>query len=303
MEADYDDDTAKAKCKTSDMVSFRIRLFAGEEKTQEPVIVEIQRSSGSPGCFMRVCKKILDGAEGAEIEAETVPARKKVPPCIMKTPISKMRCLQDVDKQDPHKEVNQGINKSLDLLRSKEKDVNALGLENLCYMTDPLKTRPDMAIISCKAMIVGQHCTEIRDEIGIMLQKDAFIPEEFEVHARKDIFEKCRHLTIVLLSNVLALTSQDGCLADAIQNQKWFTDFLIPSLLDEVKSFEVSSNNAYEAACGLTYIATCSDIARRVMKENSAVEDLQSANQFAMYNHELLASETKRSLEALGCPL
>merc|ERR1712207_47031 len=114
-----------------------------------------------------------------------------------------------------------------------------------------------------------------------MLQKDAFLPEEFEN-------------AIVLLSNVLALTSQDGCLADAIQNQKWFTEFLIPSLLDEVKSFEVSSNNAYEAACGLTFLAKCSDVARRKMKENSAVDDLQLANQFAIFNHELLAVETKR---------
>jgi hypothetical protein len=39
------------------------------------------------------------------------------------------------------------------------------------------------------------------------------------------------------------------------------------------------------------------------MEENAAVEDLQSANQFAVYNHELLASETKRSLKALGYPI
>jgi len=303
IEAEYDGEKGKVKCKTSDMVSFRIRLFAGDESTQEPVIIEIQRRSGSPSCFMRVCKNILDGAEGIEVQAETVPARKKMPPWMTKTPISSMKCLDDVQKRDPHKEVNLGIRKSLDLLRSKDKDVNVLGLENLCYMTDPLKTRPDMAIISCKAIIVGEHSTEIRDEIGILLQKDTFLPEEFEVNAIKDLFDKCRHLAIVLLTNVLALTSQDGSLVDAVQNQKWFTEFLIPSLLDEVKSFEISSNNAHEAACGLTYLATCSDIARRVMEENAAVEDLQSANQFAVYNHELLASETKRSLKALGYPI
>jgi hypothetical protein len=303
IEAEYDGEKGKVKCRTSDMVSFRIRLFAGNESTQEPVIVEIQRRSGSPSCFMRVCKNILDGAEGIEVQAETVPARKKIPPWMTKTPVSSMKCLVDVQKRDPHKEANLGISKSLDLLRSKDKDVNVLGLENLCYLTDTLKTRPDMAMISCKAIIVGEHSTEIRDEIGILLQKDTFLPEEFEVNAIKDLFDKCRHLAIVLLTNVLALTSQDGSLADAVQNQKWFAEFLIPSLLDEVKSFKTSSNNAHEAACGLTYLATCSDIARRVMEENAAVEDLQSANQFAVCNHELLASETKRSLKALGYPI
>merc|ERR1719310_1523926 len=140
-----------------------------------------------------------------------------------------------------------------------------------------------MAIIFCKAIIFGQHCTEIQEEIGVMLQNDAFLPEEFEVHPHKELFDKCRHLALVLLSNVLTLTHQEGCLSDAIQNQKWFTEFLIPSLLDEVKSFEISSNNA-----------------RSVMHENSAIDDLKSANQFAVVNHNLLASETRPSLALLG---
>lgn len=300
IEAEFDGESAKAKCKTSDMVGFRIRLFAGQSKTQEPIIVEIQRRSGSPRCFMRVCKKILDAAEGLEIESDSIPARKKVPPCISKTPVGEMKCLQSIDKQDPHAEVNIGIRKSLEMLRSKKKDVNVLGLENICFMTDPLKTRPDMAIISCKAILAGPYCKEIQDEIGVMLQKDAFLPEEFGIHPFRELFDKCHHLAIVLLSNVLELTSQDGCLEDAVQAQKWITDFLIPSLLDEVKSFEISSNNAYEAACGLTSLAACSDVARRVMKENSAVDDLQSANQFAMYNHDLLESETRKCLALLG---
>lgn len=303
IEAEFDGKTAKAKCKTSDMVDFRIRLFAGQSRTQEPIIVEIQRRSGSPRCFIGVCKKILDAAEGKEIQPESVSARKKMPPSIMKTPACEMKCLQNIDRQDPHIEINRGMNKSLEMLRSKRKEVNVLGLENLCFMTDPLKTRPDMAIISCKALFAGQYCTELRDEIGGMLQKDAILPEELGNSPRKELFDKCRHLAIVLLSNVLALTSQDGCLDHAVQNQKWFSEFLIPSLLDEVKNFEVSSNNAYEAACGLTSLAKCSDVARGVMIANSAVGDLQSANQFAIYNHNLLASETRRSLGLLGHPI
>lgn len=303
IEAEFDAETAKAKCKTSDMVVFRIRLFAGESKTQEPIIVEIQRRSGSPRCFLSVCKKILDAAEGAEIQPECIPARKKMPPCMMKTPVCEMKCLQNIDKQDTQIEVNSGMNKSLEMLRSKKKEVNLLGLENLCFMTDPLKTRPDMAMISCKAIISGDYSTEIRDEVGFMLKKDLYFHEDFEVDAYKELFKKRRHLAVAVLSNVLALTSQDGCLADAVQSQEWFTEFLIPSLLDEVKHFEVSSNNAYEAACGLTYLASCSDIARRIMKENSAIEDLQAAKQFAMYHHELLALEAQRSLGALGHPI
>jgi hypothetical protein len=300
VEAEYDGQKAKAKCKTNDMVSFRIRLFAGDESLQQPVIVEIQRRSGSPSCFMRVCRQILDGAEGLDIEAETVPARKKMPACMMKMPVSGLKCIQkaSVDR-DPQAEANGSILKSLDLLRSKEKDTNCLGLESLCHMTDPLKTRPDIALLCCKAVISGEHSVEIREEIGVILQKDVFVPEEFEDNSMKEMFDKCRHLSLCLLSNVLDLTSKDGCLADAVKTEKWFAD-LIFTLLDEVKGFEGSSNNAYEAACGLTCLASCSDVARRLMLEQSAVEDLQAAYAFAVCNHELLANETERSLQALG---
>ena len=300
VEAEYDGEKAKAKCKTNDMVSFRIRLFAGDEGQQQPVIVEIQRRSGSPSCFMRVCRQILDGAEGMEIAAETVPARKKMPPFMAKAPVGGLKCIQQASlARDPQAEANSSIEKCLVLLRSKEKDTNALGLENLLHMTDPLKTRPDIALIVCKQVISGENSVEIREEIGAMLQKDVFVPEEFEANSMKEVFEKCRHLCLCLLSNVLGLTSKDGCLEGAVKSEKWFAD-LICTLLDEVKAFEESSNNAYEAASGLTALATCSEVARRLMKDNTAVEDLQAAYAFAKVNHELLANETERSLQALG---
>ncbi|KAL3924029.1 MAG: hypothetical protein SGILL_001293 [Bacillariaceae sp.] len=300
VEAEYDGEKAKAKCKTNDMVSFRIRLFAGDGTSQQPVIVEIQRRSGSPSCFMRVCRQILDGAEGMAVPAETAPARKKMPPCMMKMPVSGLKCIQKASAaRDPQAEADSSILKSLDLLRSKEKDTNSLGLENLLHMTDPLKTRPDIALIVCKHVIAGEHSVEIREEIGVMLQKDVFVPEEFEANAMKELFDKCRHLSLCVLSNILDLTSKDGCLEAAVKSEKWFAD-LICTLLDEIKAFEDSSNNAYEAACGLTSLATCSDVARRLMVENTAVEDLKAAYAFALSNHELLANETERSLKALG---
>mmetsp|Transcript_14706 Transcript_14706/g.35936 ORF Transcript_14706/g.35936 Transcript_14706/m.35936 type:complete len:455 (+) Transcript_14706:192-1556(+) len=304
VDADYDSENAKAKCKTSDSVSFRIRLFAGGEEGL-PVIVEVQRRQGPTTCFMRVCRQILDGAEGKKVEADTTtPVRKQMPACFGKggpSSIGNMKCLQGVPlmaKRDPHAEAHGAVLKSFDLLRSKEKDANVLGLENLCHCTDPLKTRPDIALISCKALISGEHSLEIREEVGVMLQKDTF--DYGAEEAMIELCEKCRHLALVLLSNVLLLTSKEGSLCDAVKSEKWFSEFLIPSLLDEIRSHEHSSNNAYEAACGITCLAKSSDVARRLMEEHSAVEDLQAAHRYALVNHELLANEAERSLAALG---
>lgn len=299
VDAEYDCEKAKAKCTTSDCVSFRIRLFAGGEDGL-PVVVEVQRRNGSASSFMRVCRKILDGAEGSEIEPETEPTRKKVPP-FMKKPIGGMKCLQGLpQKIDPDTQMNADLDKCMELLRSKQKDTNVLGLENLCYLTDPTRTRPDIASKACKAIMLESKCVEIREELGVMLQKDAFLPEEFDDNAGMNLHAQARHMSLVLLSNTLVLTSKDGCLADAVKSLKWFSEFLIPSLLDEVKGYESSANNAYEAACGLTSLATCSEIARRVMEENSAVQDLQSAYYYGLVNHELLANESERALRAMG---
>jgi hypothetical protein len=299
VDAEYDGEKARAKCTTSDMLSFRIRLYAGGQGGL-PVVVEVQRRNGSSSSFMRVCRQILGAAEGAQVTAETVPPRKKMPP-FMKGPVSAMQCLQSVAaKPDPDAETTIVLNKSMDLLRSKQKDSNLLGLENLCFLTDPLKTVPVVALGACKAIILRDNCSEIREEVGVMLQKDAFLPEEFDDDTMKVFADKSRHLALVLLSNVLSLTSIDGCLASAVKSEKWFADFLIPSLLDEVKSVESSANNAYEAACGLTSLATCSDVARRLMEDNAAIEDLQAAYHYGLHNHELLANEAERSLIALG---
>jgi hypothetical protein len=301
VDAVYDGPKGKAKCTTSDMVSFRIRLYSGGEPGEGlPVVVEVQRRGGSATSFMSVCRKILDGAEGAEIQAATEPSRKKMPP-FLKGSISSMKCLQSAGpKPDAESLSKSELNKSTDLLRSKNKDSNLLGLENLCLLTDPLKTRMDVALRACKAILLDSPGAEIREELGVLLQKDAFLPEDFDEEATRTIVEKSRHFALILVSNSLLLTSKDGCLAEALKSQKWFGEFLVPSLLDEVKGCAFSANNAYEATCGLTSLAKCSDMAQRLMKENSAVEDLRAAHNFGVHNHELLANEAERCLAELG---
>lgn len=298
VEAEYDSEKAKAKCTTGDCVSFRIRLFAGGEGGT-PVVVEVQRRKGSATSFMGVCRKILDGAEGAEITADTERARLKSPPFML--PIGNMKCLQGIRVSgDVDAQVNGNLDKSMELLRSKQRDTNILGLENLCHLTDPLKTRPDVALKACKAILLEDRCVDIRDEVAVMLQKDAFLPEEFDEDVGLNLAHQARRMSLVLLSNSMSLASKDGCLVDAVKSVKWFSDFLIPTLLDEIKAFEASSNNAYEAACALTCLATCSDVARRVMEDHAAVYDLRCSHAFGVANHELLANESERALRALG---
>lgn len=300
VDAVYDGEKAKVKCTTTDMVSFRIRLYSGGEPGEGlPVVVEVQRRGGSVHSFMSVCRKILDGAEGVEIEAETQPARKKLPPC-MKVPISSMKCLQGAGPRAGVDSLSNGeLTKSIELLGSNNKDTNLLGLESLCLLTDPLKTRPDVALRACKAVLLEDAGSVVREELVATMRKDSSLHKD----SSQIVAERSRHFALILLSNSLLLTSEDGCLADAIESQKWFADFLVPSLLEEVKSCGSSANNAYEAACGLTSLAKCCDASRTLMEKNSASQHLRTAHKVGSQTHELLASEAERCLAEMGSSL
>mmetsp|Transcript_119414 Transcript_119414/g.167954 ORF Transcript_119414/g.167954 Transcript_119414/m.167954 type:complete len:291 (-) Transcript_119414:156-1028(-) len=287
------------------MVSFRIRLYSGGDPGQGlPVVVEVQRRGGSASSFMAVCRKILDGAEGAEIKAETQPTRKKMPP-FMKGPISGMKCLQSAGpKPDSDCLSMNELKKCTALLKSKTIESSLLGLENLCLLTDPLKTRHDVALKTSKAILLNGHGAEIRQEICALLKADPLRNSESEDFDDEDgaqtILEKSRHFALILVSNSLSLTSKDGSLADAVISEKWIAEFLVPSLLSELKNCGFSANNAYEAACGLTSLAKCSNVARQLMLEKSATEHLRAAHKFGVHNHELLANEAEICLTEMG---
>eukprot|EP00934_Nitzschia_sp_Nitz4_P004517 Nitzschia sp. Nitz4//scaffold102_size76354//1482//3183//NITZ4_005620-RA/size76354-snap-gene-0.131-mRNA-1//-1//CDS//3329532213//4507//frame0 len=297
--AEYDSSSAKAKCTTTDSVSFRIRLYSGGDDGL-PVVVEVQRRNGSPSSFMKVCRGILNAAEGAEVAAETVPSR-KILPTFMKGPVGGMKCLAGVAAvQDVEAQLTNGLEKSLELLASGNKEANILGFENLCMLTDPLKTNPTVALKACKAILLEDRCSKIRHEVSVWLHKELFVASDETEDGVASLEDKGRHLSLVLLSNALALTGKDGCLAKAIKEQQWFVESLVPCLLGEVDKFQRKANHAYEAACGLTALATCSEHASQGLKDLLAVDRLKSAYQFGVHNHELLANECERALLALG---
>jgi hypothetical protein len=293
IEAEYDDEKAKAKCKSSDLVYFRIRLYSGGENGQ-PVVVEVQRRCGSASSFMHSCRAILNSAEGKGVEGAL--AMKKVPP-FMKKPIGQMRCLQSVIPKDENvEEVSIAeLDCVMNMLRSKQRDSNVLGLENLCCITDPVKTKPLVAIRVSKCVVLGDEKYDVREEIRALTERDVFDPEEFNSkHA-----EHLRHLSLAVFANALSTCSNDGCLSTAVKEQRWFEDHLIPLLIDELKRAPLSACIAYRAASCIHSLLVCSDVARLILEKNGGVEALGKAYKFGVGSHELLASETLRCLKVI----
>lgn len=285
IETEFDDEKAKAKCKTNDCVSFRIRLYAGNE-SGEPVIVEVQRRNGSASSFMRSCRAILDAAEGKVTQS----AQPTLPP-FMPKPISQMKCLQSIPQSfaDPTNPMDNVMN----MLRSNNRDTNVLGLENLCSLADPVKTVLAVAIQVSQSVIFG---ADVREEIRSLTERDVFAVDDegLSRHA-----EQLRHLALIVFANALSVCSKDGCLVEAVKKEKWFADHLIPSLLDEIKRAQSCANNAYQAACCVQSLVSCSDVAKQLVVDNGGVAILEQAHAFGASRHELLASETMLCLKMI----
>jgi len=301
IETEYVSEKAKAKCKTNDCVSFRIRLYAGNE-TGEPVVVEIQRRCGSASSFMRSCRAILDSAEGKEVKTLAQAGQPRtLPPFMMKKPLGQMKCLQSLPplkapslSMSPDVSLDNVVN----MLQSNKRDVNILGLENLCSLTDPVKTLPAAAVSVSKSIILGCDKHNVRQDIRNLTECDIFGVEDDVALARH--VNHVRHLALQVFANALGVCCKDGCLTDAVQQQSWFVEYLIPSLLDELKRAETNSSNAYHAAECLQSLIASSPSSRQTLVNNGGVAILEEAHTVGLRRHELLGSETKRCLESLG---
>jgi hypothetical protein len=296
IEAEYDCDRAKAKCRTADFVSFRIRLYAGGENNQ-PVVVEVQRRSGSGFSFMQSCRAILDAAEGVKI---CQASKKRGPPPFVAGPIGGMKCLQG---KAPALEsaFEACVEAVLPLLSSGKRDANILGMEKLSFLTDPLKTFPATALRVCKIVAVGDASFSVREDMLALLQRDSFASEfdSDENESAGGYKEQMRHLALVVFSNSFSMTCKEGSLADAVREQKWYGESLLPVLLDEIKNASTNPHCAHEAVCSISSLAESSEVARKLLLENNCVRLLEEAFAIGSTRHELLANEAKRCLAAL----
>lgn len=297
IEAEFDGQKAKAKCKTNDFVSFRIRLYAGGENGL-PVVVEVQRRSGSASSFMHSCRAIMNAAEGKALDTRPM---KMGPPGM--PPIGQMKCLQQAIQEAPVSD-NDGSTSALDsvmeMLRSRNRDTNVLALENLRSLTDPVKTCFSVAIRVSKCVALGDEKYDLREEIQELTERDVF-SEGFEEDAGVARHSQhLRHLALCVLSNALAVCLNDGCLVRAMETEHtWFMEHLIPALVAELKSAKTSACSAYEAACCCSSLISSSRAAADLFVSLDAVATLEAAHEFGKSQHDLLAEEAKRCLNAL----
>jgi hypothetical protein len=299
IEARFDKSPVKAKCKTNDLVSFRIRLYAGGDNGL-PVIVEVQRRSGSPSCFMKSCRAILAAAEG-KLEASTSSCNK---PPTMKS-VGQMKCLQNVALSPlcAQRVSQEELTNAVTMIRSEQKDSNALGLENLLSLTDPVKTSPAVATTISKFLVLGDHkeYDTLREDIRSFTDRDIFEDETVAVEGSLAHADRVRHLALSVFANALANCCRDGCLKAALDEQSWFKEHLMSGLVDELKLFETSACSSLQASrCISSLLECCSVSARDCLQSHGVTKTLEEALEYGKISNELLAEESSRCLSFLN---
>jgi len=283
----------KAKCKTNDLVSFRIRLYAGGENGL-PVVVEVQRRSGSVSSFMKSCRAILAAAEG-KLDGEE--ATMKCTPPFMK-PMGEMKCVKVAPLPSISAAVlaEDSIKRAASMVRSEQKDTNALGLEDMLSLTDPIKTSPCVAVLVSKCVVLGDENFDIREDLRAFTDRDVFGDDGEEegvlMHA-----ERVRHLALAVFANALNVCSRDGCLEKALEEQTWFKDQFMSSLVDELKLCETNACCAIQASRCIGSLLQSSGSARVFLKSCGVVQALEDAYSYGKAFNDMLADESERCLK------
>mmetsp|Transcript_8771 Transcript_8771/g.12748 ORF Transcript_8771/g.12748 Transcript_8771/m.12748 type:complete len:422 (+) Transcript_8771:258-1523(+) len=289
IQADYNKD--EAKCQTADFVTFHIRLFAGGEGCQ-PVVVELQRRNGPAMTFMQSCRAILNAAEGVPMDTRK---KKCMPP--FNKPIGEMKCLQglSLSPKDPVKEADGSVVKAIELLKEEKSDLNVLGMEKLCHLTDPMKCSRTTSTHVAKMIILGVNKDiKVRCEMYSCLSRAGEDDEDTE--GFMDLARQLRHHALRVFDNCLQLIS----VKDAVKEQPWIKETLIPMLLRVVQNAKSNPHCAYVATCCLSnLVSSCEHGRESVQQYDGAIDALQQASIVGREYHDLLASETNRCLERL----
>lgn len=290
VEAVYNNEQAKAKCKTTDLVDFRIQLYAAAERS---VVVELQRRNGSAQSFLRYSRAILDAAEGIQVSTQSV-VKKELP--YMTIPVSQMKCLQSVYRSDDEIESTSAMNGVLSQLRSNSKGSQILALENLCCLCDVSKTNGKVALRVSKCIILGEEQFEIREEILSVLQRYSVdTSSDNDMHGSMLL-----GLVLTILANASSLCCQDASLGNALENQRWVSDVLVPFLLNQLRHVEYSPSNAYRSATCLSSLLDASESIRHLLIHGGGIDTLRTAHRYGCSRHALLEDTTRLCLITLG---
>jgi len=332
VQATFDDVAGTASLKTSEHVEIHLSLWSGADEQPECVVVEAQRRTGDPIKFHEYARHLLDAAQGRfdTVNVAENPARTLI-----------------VDRrnsatQSKGEKSLSAVEIAAKLLKKDRLDARRLGMESLCFLTDPSRTGVDTALVASRAVLFGsaQNDNEddvefLADELGIreailsLVQfgrlsesADGAIDSESDEESTKvneedkNFNDVLHNLALAVLSNALEVLEKYGSdfapCSEAKMTQVT-NDFLketeeishrelIDSLLKVLGQAESKPHDACLSAQCLRSLLQASKKARRKARDMNAKKIVATALEVGQRTHVKLQTETLSVLQALEKP-
>lgn len=289
----FDNTKAKAKCVNVDFVQFRIRLFAGRNEYKNGVIVEVQRRSGGSLSFHRDCRALLDSAEGLDFASESREETK----CSL-SGFGFLKSSEDIELSRKRSEESSAsaLEIAAELLKKDRIDANTLGMESLSYLTDNTKSSELVAKQISRNIILDDTNSGVRSKIMEFVMFSPVNKEE-----GSEFRHRLHNLALQVLSNALHVTAEDGVLNHEVHKHAWFSDNLVPMLINELKDAKNRPHDALLAARAMNTLINTSGQIRNKAIEIGAKTILTDARDYGISSHAFLATETERCVSTLEC--
>jgi hypothetical protein len=137
---------------------------------------------------------------------------------------------------------------------------------------------------------------DVRSEIRSLTERDSLDGLDDATRERNSL--RVRHLSLSVYAQALSMCSQAGCLSRPVEEERWFIEELLPSLLADVMDAEASATIAYDATRCINSLVSCSRKALFSVDQDG-LNALKQAREFGKMRHELLEQETEQCIQVL----
>ena len=225
IEAEYEDEKAKAKCLTPEGVDCRVRMYRGRGKYSHGIIVEVQRRFGASSNFHKHVSAILDAAQGM-----TPP-----PPPSIRGSADALPLVSDSEDDYAPTSGSGSLKMVEKMFGHGGYDSQYLALQTLSSLTDSKK----MGLATAKAV-----------STDLLLSTNEVGNKVFDLLCKKDEEEgfKLRSLAFCILANALEATK--GNIDEVIR------ELIRPVLLQELNKAESNPRSAQMAARCFEFLYT-----------------------------------------------
>lgn len=276
IKCSYDDQLGRVECSTDYLLHFVLQLW---KKNNSTIVVEIQRRQGCAiamqGLRQELAQIILHGEDTSKTKS---------------APSSRVcSFLQQLPIELPEKSpdcLEQCLEVCESLLRSDLLCQNRLGLESLCFMTDPSKVVPHDAQETSRRIL---QASSLQSYLAKFVDPDADAMN-YDEH----MFGAMHLLTLKLVSHSLATVAQEQHDSFSIDSSSSFWKTLVAV---SCRNIQLAKERPLEASLSIRSLRLLHAIEPSALsslqQQRNLSESLQSAHEYGRQHHQSLQKETE----------